>query len=180
MENKKPKVAIYTRVSTSEQSCENQIPELLAYCQREGLEVFKIYKDEGISGAKASRPGLDAMLQDMRARKFSRIVVWKLDRLGRSLVNAVQVMRECDNLGVKVISTTQGINTDTPTGKFICNVLFSFAEMELEMIRERSKLGQERARKLGKPIGKRGRDKRQRRKSGYLLRWARQREAVTV
>ena len=77
------KVALYLRVSTSEQTTLNQELELKSYCERNEMEIYKIYKDEGVSGAKTSRPELDMMMQDMRKKEFDAVVVWKLDRLGR-------------------------------------------------------------------------------------------------
>src|SRR3989344_3517196 len=88
------KAAVYLRVSTSEQTTLNQELELKSYCKREGFDIFEIYKDEGVSGAKTSRPALDKMLKDMREKKFEAIIVWKFDRLGRSTKHLLQVLEE--------------------------------------------------------------------------------------
>lgn len=156
-----------------DQTTLNQELELLSYCEREGYEVYEIYKDEGISGSKTSRPQLDAMLQAMREKRFDAIIVWKFDRLGRSTAHLLQVLEELKNKGVRLIATSQSIDTDTPMGKFFFTILSGFAEMEREMITERIKLGLERRKKQGKKLGRPSgsQDKKYRRKSGYYNRW---------
>jgi DNA invertase Pin-like site-specific DNA recombinase len=167
------KVAIYVRVSTSDQTTLNQELELLEYCKRNDYEVLKIFKDEGVSGVKTSRPQLDLMLQDMRNKLFDAIIVWKFDRLGRSTAHLLQVLEELKNKNVRLIATSQNIDTSTPMGKFFFTILSGFAEMEREMIKERIKLGLERRRKQGKVVGRQkgARDKKRRKRSGYVNRW---------
>jgi DNA invertase Pin-like site-specific DNA recombinase len=167
------KVAIYLRVSTRDQTTLNQELELKEYCERNNYEIYKIYKDEGISGAKTSRPQLDLMLQDMRNKSFDAVVVWKFDRLGRSTAHLLQVLEEMKNKGVRLIATSQNIDTETPMGKFFFTILSGFAEMERAMIRERINLGLERRMKQGKRLGrpKGSKDKKYRKKSGYYLRY---------
>jgi DNA invertase Pin-like site-specific DNA recombinase len=166
------KAAIYLRVSTQDQTTLNQELELKAYCNREGYEVFKLYQDEGVSGSKTSRPQLDLMLQDMRSRLFDVIVVWKFDRLGRSTQHLLQVLEELQNKGIRLIATSQSIDTATPMGKFFFTILAGFAEMEREIIRERIKLGLERRKKQGFSLGRQqgARDKGQRKRLGYFQR----------
>ncbi|MFA6023102.1 MAG: recombinase family protein [Candidatus Pacearchaeota archaeon] len=172
MENKKI-CAIYTRVSTNDQTTLNQELELKAYCERESYEIFKVYKDEGVSGVKTSRPQLDIMLQDMRNKCFDTIIVWKFDRLGRSTQHLLQVLEELKNKEVRLIATSQNIDTFSPMGKFFFTILASFGEMEREVLKERIKLGLERrkkeGKKLGRPIG--SKDKKYRNKGGYYLRY---------
>jgi DNA invertase Pin-like site-specific DNA recombinase len=167
------KAALYLRVSTMEQTTLNQELELKKYCERENFEVYKIYKDEGISGIKTTRPALDSMLQDMRNKLFEAIIVWKFDRLGRSTAHLLQVLEELKNRNIRLIATSQNIDTDTPMGKFFFIILSGFAEMERELIRERIKLGLERRRKEGKPMGRRlgSKDKGYRKKGGYYSRY---------
>lgn len=167
------KVALYLRVSTTDQTTLNQELELKEYCKRSNHEIVEIYKDEGISGAKTSRPELDRMLQDMRQKRFEGIVVWKFDRLGRSTSHLLQVLQELQNKGVSLIATSQNIDTNTPMGKFFFTILSGFAEMEREIITERIKLGLERRRKEGKPLGraKGSKDKDKRKRLGYFERW---------
>src|SRR3989344_653893 len=103
------KVAIYLRVSTLEQTTLNQELELKAYCERNNYEIYKIYKDEGASGAKTYRPQLDLMLIDMRNKLFDAVIVWKFDRLGRSTSHLLQVLEELKNKNVRLIATSQNI-----------------------------------------------------------------------
>jgi len=167
------KAAIYTRVSTNDQTNENQLIELRKFCQNNNYEISVEYSDT-ISGTKSSRPELDKMLVAMREKKFEAVIVWKFDRLGRSTSHLLQVLEELKNKGVRLIATSQNIDTETPMGKFFFTILSGFAEMEREMIVERINLGLSRAKSQGKVLGRRAgsKDKGRRRKSGYLLRWA--------
>jgi len=168
------KAAIYLRVSTLEQTTLNQELELKGYCERNQIEIYDIYKDEGVSGSKTSRPELDRLLQDIRNRCFDVVIVWKFDRLGRSTAHLLQVLEELKNKGIRLIATSQNIDTLTPMGKFFFTILSGFAEMEREIIRERILLGLERRKKQGHKLGRpRGsKDKKYRKKSGYYNRWA--------
>ncbi len=172
----KMKSALYLRVSTAEQTTLNQEIELKRYCKNNDITIYKIYKDEGISGSKTSRPQLDLMLQDMRKKLFDSIICWKFDRLGRSTAHLLQVLEELRNKNIRLIATSQNIDTSTPMGKFFFTILSGFAEMEREMIRERIKLGLARAKKQGKTLGrhKGSKDKKRRRTSGYVNRWLKQ------
>lgn len=174
------KVAIYVRVSTNDQTTLNQELELKKYCDRENYELYKIYKDQGVSGAKTSRPALDEMLRDMRNRRFEAIICWKFDRLGRSTSHLLNVLEELKNKNVRLIATSQAIDTETPMGKFFFTILSGFAEMEREMIKERIKLGLERAKKQGKALGRRSgsKDKVRRRRSGYVNRWLKEKNKM--
>jgi len=169
------RVAVYVRVSTADQTTLNQEIELKGYCERLDYEVFKVYKDEGVSGSKTSRPALDEMLKDMRQGYFKAILVWKFDRLGRSVSHLLQVLEEMNNKGIRLIATSQNIDTDTPQGKLFFTMLSAFAEFERELITERIKLGIERKKKdgfkWGRPKG--AKDKGgTRNKAGYWTRWA--------
>jgi DNA invertase Pin-like site-specific DNA recombinase len=170
------KVALYLRVSTFDQTSLNQELELKSYCERNSYEIFKIYKDEGVSGTKTSRPELNKMLQDMRTKKFDAVIVWKFDRLGRSTSHLLQVLEEMKNKGIRLIATSQNIDTETSQGKFFFTILAGFAEMERGMIIERINLGLKRARSEGKILGRPSgsKDTKRRRLSGYLLRWQRE------
>ena len=168
------KAALYLRVSTADQTTMNQELELKKYCERESLEIYNIYKDEGVSGSKTTRPELDKMLTDMRERKFEVIVVWKFDRLGRSTSHLLQVLQELNNRNVRLIATSQSIDTSTPMGKFFFTILAGFAEMEREIITERIKLGLARRKSQGKKLGRMegSKDKGSRKRLGYYERWA--------
>ncbi len=168
------KAALYLRVSTREQTTQNQDILLTEYCERNNIEIYKKYVDHGISGAKTSRPQLDIMLQDMRKKLFDSIICWKLDRLGRSTQHLLQILQELQNQKIRLVCTDMNIDTDTAQGKFFFTVVGAFAELEREIIIERINVGLDRARKqnkkLGRPMG--SKDKGRRRKAGYISRWA--------
>ena len=116
------RVALYCRVSTSDQRCETQLKELREYVERQpGWEIYKEYVDSGFSGAKASRPALDALMKDASKKKFNAVVVYKLDRFGRSVLNLSQSLAALDTYGVRFISTSQGLDTDSsnPTSRLL-------------------------------------------------------------
>ena len=151
---KTQKVAIYVRVSTSGQTVENQERELLAHCQRQGWQVFKVYRDEGFSGAVADRPALKEMMNDARLGRFNLLVVWKIDRLARSISHLLEVLTELKGLGIGFVSLTEAINTETAQGRMIANFLGSIAEFERELVVERVKSGMARAAAAGVRIGR--------------------------
>lgn len=168
--------AIYARVSTKEQSVETQLLPVREYCLRNAFEVTAEYKDEGVSGAKGSRPQLDLMLRDMRKGKFETIIVYKLDRLGRSLSHLLNLLSEFRNRKIRLISVSDNLDTvnDNPMSRAFWQLLGVFAEFERELIRERVQAGLERAKKEGKRLGrpKGAKDSRKRSVSGYVLRYA--------
>jgi DNA invertase Pin-like site-specific DNA recombinase len=149
------KIAIYARVSTSDQTCEQQLHELRTYVSQRGWPTATEYVDT-ISGSKDSRPALNRLLADSRSRKVDCIVVTKLDRWGRSMSHLVASIQELEALGVRFIAPSQGIDTDhsNPTSKLMLNLLASFAEFERGLIIERTKAGQARARREGKVFGR--------------------------
>lgn len=167
------KIAIYVRVSTADQTTLNQELELKDYCKRMNYEIFNIYKDEGVSGSKTSRPELDKMLQDMRLKKFDAILVWKLDRLGRSLQHLLQILEELKDKEIRLICLDLNMDTGTAQGKLFFSLVGAFSEFEREIIRERINLGLARARKQGKHLGrpKGAKDKGRRKKGGYFMRY---------
>ena len=173
------RVAIYARVSTADQTNENQLIELRKFCQNNNYEITAEYSDT-ISGTKSSRQELDKMLMAMRNKEFEAVVCWKFDRIGRSTFHLLQVLEEMKNKGIRLIATSQNIDTETSQGKFFFTILAGFAEMEREMIVERINLGLQRARKegktLGRPVG--AGDKGRRVRSGYFLRWANEKVMV--
>ena len=136
------KVAIYARVSTIDQDCSLQVAELRSYCVARGWEVFDEYVDS-ISGAKSSRPGRDKLMKDARARRVDAVVVWKLDRWGRSLADSVITLQELAAAGVRFICTTQGLDTDNsnPMGRAMLGMLQVFAQFERDLIHERVNAG---------------------------------------
>ena len=164
-------VAIYCRVSTQDQSMEVQRESCTNYCISKGW-TYQVY-EEIISGAKSTRPKLDIMLQDIRANKFKAVLVWKLDRLGRSTIHLIQLIEEFRNRGVDFISVTQGINTNDPMGRFFLTVMAGIAELEREFIKERTIKRLETLKRQGKRLGRPpgAKDKKLRKKGGYYLRY---------
>jgi DNA invertase Pin-like site-specific DNA recombinase len=158
------KVAIYTRVSKSDQDVTVQQKLCTEYCSRMGYQVYSIYTDEGVSGMKDSRPQFDQLLKDMRALKFECIVVSKLDRIGRSLQHILALFTEFTNRGCHFIAVTQSIDTSSAVGKFQLQMLGAMAEFERNLISERTR----EALKYAKNVGKRGPDKKQRKKRGVV------------
>ena len=155
-------VAIYVRVSTADQNQELQLRELQEYATRHQWEIATVYHDT-ISGSSASRPGLNLLMDDARARKLDTVLCWKLDRFGRSLLDCLANLRELDSHGVRFIATTQALDTDNrnPASKFLLHVSGAAAEFERELIRERSKAGRTRylqdfiAGRVGKTVASR-------------------------
>jgi DNA invertase Pin-like site-specific DNA recombinase len=147
------RAAIYARVSTSDQTPDNQLLPLRAFCAARGWTVTE-YTDHGVSGAKETRPALDAMLKAARGRKLDVIAVTKLDRLARSVHHLLTMARELDALGVALVCTDQQIDSTTPTGRFLFTTLGAVAELEKDLIRERVVAGMQRARAQGKHMGR--------------------------
>jgi DNA invertase Pin-like site-specific DNA recombinase len=137
------RAAIYARVSTADQNCEMQLRELREYCSRRKWEVVEQFVDTGFSGAKASRPELNRLKRDARQRRFDVVLVWKLDRWGRSVSDSIAGIPELVSLGVRFIAVTQNIDTDesNPMARFLLHIMAAFAELEREMIRERVNAG---------------------------------------
>lgn len=148
------KVALYLRVSTTQQTVENQRLELEKYCQRQDWVIAKTYNDTGISGSKSDRPALNEMLQDAAKGKFSVLVVWKIDRLARSTTDLLNILLTLKNYGVDFCSTTQAIDTTTSMGRMIMVFLGAIAEFERDTIIERVNAGLSRARANGVKLGR--------------------------
>jgi len=150
------KTAIYARVSTADQTCEVQLRELRDYVARRGWEPATEYVDSGISGAKASRPALDRLMGAAARREFDCILVWKLDRFGRSVLHLSQQLAALTTYGVRFIAVSQGLDTDAsnPSSRLLLTVLAGVAEFERELIRERTISGVRAARARGKALGR--------------------------
>jgi DNA invertase Pin-like site-specific DNA recombinase len=168
------KVAIYYRVSTADkQDIGMQQKAVRDYCSRESVEIIQEYSDVGVSGKKESRPEFDRLLNDMRNKSFDCIVVYKLDRIGRSLSHLVKLFEEFSKRDIKFISVTQSINTITPEGRMFLHMLMVLAEYERELTISRINSGLDRVRAEGRLLGrpKGSTDKKRRRTSGYINRW---------
>ena len=151
------RAALYIRVSTlNAQTTDNQRLELQSAAERHGWRVVEVYADEGISGAKGreKRPGFDRMLKASVRREFDVIMAWSVDRLGRSLQDLVAFLSEIHAKGVDLYLHQQGIDTTTPSGKAMFQMMGVFAEFERAMIRERVLAGLKRARAKGKKLGR--------------------------
>lgn len=150
------RVAIYTRVSTDHQTTENQERELRGVAERMGWEIVRVYRDEGVSGAKSrkERPSFDEMCGDAARRRFDLVMAWSVDRLGRSLQDLVGFLSELHALGIDLFLHQQGIDTTTPAGKAMFQMMGVFAEFERSMIRDRVKSGLDRAKAEGKRLGR--------------------------
>lgn len=167
------KSAVYIRNSTSEdkQNPKTQENPLVEYCKNKGFE-YDIFQ-EFASGSRESRPELDKMLKGIRQGLYDKVIVWRLDRLGRNLKHLLQLIEEFKNKNVKFVSLTEGFDTTTIQGELFFSIAGAFAQFERALIRERINAGLKRAvaenKKLGRPFG--SKDKKRRRKSGYYLRW---------
>ena len=148
------RIATYSRVSTLNQDTDMQTRELREYCARRGWELVHEYVDEGVSGAKESRPALNSLMLDARKRRFDVIAVWKFDRMARSVTHLLRVLEEFRSLGIEFISLSESIDTSTPTGKMVFTVLGAVAELERSLISERVRAGLRNARAKGKTLGR--------------------------
>jgi DNA invertase Pin-like site-specific DNA recombinase len=150
------RVALYGRVSTAHQSSDNQLQELERVASTRGWNVVRTFRDDGISGAKGrdERPALDALLKAAARREIDLIAVWSIDRLGRSLQHLVTVVNDLQALGVGLFIYQQQLDTTTPSGKLCFSMFGAFAEFERNLIRERVRVGLERAKKNGVKLGR--------------------------
>ena len=148
------RVALYARCSTAEQSTNLQLHGLREYAALRKFEVFAEYVDQGVSGSRARRPGLDRLMADAQRRRFDGVLVWKLDRLGRSLRHLLTLLGELEELRVRFVSLDDGIDTSTAVGRLFMQMRGAFAEYELAQIRERTKAGVAAARRRGKRLGR--------------------------
>jgi DNA invertase Pin-like site-specific DNA recombinase len=150
------RAALYLRVSTTGQTVENQRRELRTAAKRHGWQVVAVFEDAGISGAKGreDRPGLNALIAGIARREFDIVAAWSVDRLGRSLQGLMTLLGEIHAKRVDLYLHQQGIDTTTPAGKALFQMVGVFAEFERAMIRERVMAGLARAREQNKPLGR--------------------------
>jgi DNA invertase Pin-like site-specific DNA recombinase len=153
---KAKRAAIYVRVSTDEQSVENQEAELRATAEHMGHEIVAVYRDKGFSGAKGrnGRPGFNAMHRDAARRRFDMVMAWSVDRLGRSLQDLVAFLSELHALKIELYLHQQGLDTTTPAGKAMFQMMGVIAEFERTLIQERVRAGMARAKREGKHVGR--------------------------
>lgn len=168
--NKRP-WALYCRVSTRDQHPEAQRKELEDYARMKGLPFVTLME---VQSSRKTRPVKEEILRGLRSGKYAGVVVWKLDRWGRSMDELVLEFNMFIEHHIKFVSLRDDINLDTAMGRFVAHVLSAFAAFERDLIRERTLLGLEEAERRGKRPGRPAgsKDKRPRRKSGYYLRYA--------
>ena len=150
------RIALYLRVSTADQTIENQRRELEAVAARHGWDVVAVFKDEGISGTKGrdKRPGFDRLCRGIARKEFDQVAAWSVDRLSRSLQDLIGFLGELRAKSIDLYLHQQGLDTATPAGKAMFQMLGVFAEFERAMIVERVKAGLSRARSQGKRLGR--------------------------
>jgi DNA invertase Pin-like site-specific DNA recombinase len=146
-------VALYARVSTADQNAETQLTALRRYCEAKGWAVAAEYVDT-VSGTVADRPRLSAMMEPASLRKVDAVLVWKFDRLFRSVQHMMTALDQFRTMGVDFVSVTECIDTTTPAGRFVYTLLAAVGEFEKDLIRERTRAGLARARAEGKRIGR--------------------------
>src|SRR5258707_6769437 len=137
------RTALYARVSTSDkgQDPEMQLRELREHCQRRGWEIVGEFVDVGVSGSKDSRPQLNRLLAAAHRRQCDAVLVWKLDRFGRSLKHLVNALAEFESLGVAFISLKESLDLTTPAGRLMFGIISAMAEFERDLIRVRVRVG---------------------------------------
>ena len=156
MATKTTRAALYLRVSTDQQTVENQRIALQQVAERRGWQVVAEYADEGISGAKDrhGRPGLDKLLRDASKGRFDVLMVWSIDRLGRSAATVTAALDELRDVGATIYADKEGMDGTTAHGRAMLQMAAVFGELERAMIRERVNAGLDRARKAGKALGR--------------------------
>lgn len=151
------KVALYMRVSTTDQHCEVQARELHEYCQRRGWDITHEFLDDGISGSnKKKRPALEKLMADASQHRFDAVLVWKLDRFGRTVLQLTEGISRLRSAGVRFLAVSQNLDTDSsnPASGLLFHVLAAIAEFERELLIERTNSGIAHARAMGKTLGR--------------------------
>ena len=150
------RAAVYARVSTSKgaQDPEMQLSEAREYAACRGFQITKEYVDAGVSGCRESRPALNDLMADAARRRFDAVLVWKLDRFGRSLKHLVNALEQLDSLGVSFISLHDNLDFTTPSGRLMFQIIAAMAEFERALIQERVRAGLRNARAKGKRLGR--------------------------
>jgi site-specific DNA recombinase len=171
------KVAIYCRVSTDQQELEQQIESCKKFCEYKQFE-YTLFSDIG-SGKNMNRVNFLDMLKRIRSREFEGIVVFRFDRLGRNAREVVTLFEEFESKGIQVFSLNENIDTSSPVGRAIRDIIIRLAQLERENISEATKQRLQALKSLGKRLGRPtgSKDKNARKKSGYFLRWINKRGA---
>ena len=166
------KTAIYCRVSTDKQELDQQIDSCKKFCDYKGM-TYDIFTDIG-SGKNMDRKGFQDMLSKARVKEYEAVVVFRFDRLGRNAREVVTLFEEFENKGIQIYSLNENIDTTNPIGRAVRDIIIRLAQLERENISEATKQRLQALKNLGKKLGrpKGSKDKKDRRKSGYLLRYA--------
>ena len=151
------KVVLYWRVSTLDQTIDNQLIELRDHCSKMGWEVVKEYADEGLSGtlSRDKRPALNPLIKDAYRKRFDTVVCWDISRIGRSMKEMILFLSDMKDRGIGICSVRQGFDTSTSMGEIMFQFVGILSSWEREMIRERTLAGLERAKSQGKTLGRR-------------------------
>ena len=147
------RAALYMRVSTLDQHPETQLYDLRQMAEQRGYRISEEYTDT-ISGTKARRPGLDAMMRDARRGQFDVVLVWASDRIARSVKHFLDVLDELNRLNIEFISFREQIDTGGPLGRAVVIIIGAIAELERSLIVERVRAGMRRAKLEGRHIGR--------------------------
>src|SRR5262249_16926793 len=149
------RVALYARGSTlNGQDPEVQLRELREYCDRRSFTVVEEYLDKGVSGSKDFRPALNRLMNGAKQRQFDAVLVWKLDRFGRSLRHLVNALAELEAVGVGLVSLRDNLDLSTPLGRLMFQIIGAMAEFERALTVERVKAGLQHARSKGRRLGR--------------------------
>ena len=148
------RVAIYARVSTTDQSTDSQLLDLRRYVSERGWHLHREYTDNGVSGTKDNRPALNELMAEAKKRRFGVVLVWRFDRFARSTKHLSLALEEFRNLGVDFVSYQENIDTSSPLGSAIFTIISAVAQLERDIIAERVKAGLRRAKENGKKLGR--------------------------
>ena len=152
--HEQPKVFLYLRVSTNDQNVESQKFALLDYCSKQGLQNYELFIDQGISGAKESRPALNEMMARVEKQECSQVIVFSFSRFARSVSHLLKALQQFKENRVRFVSTTEQLDTNSPMGLALFTILGALAQMEREIIRNRVIAGLQNAKAKGKRIGR--------------------------
>ena len=153
MDGKPTRAAIYARVSTNEQTAENQLLDLRRYATERGWTEEE-FVDTGISGTVASRPALDRLMNAVKKRQVDVVLVWRFDRFARSVKHLLLTLEELRALGIGFVSFQENVDTSSPLGQAIFTIIAAMAQLERDLIVDRVKAGLRRAKAQGKTLGR--------------------------
>lgn len=149
-----PRIGLYCRVSTDEQSTSNQLRELQAYCVARGWQNITVFEDSDVSGTKTSRPEFDRMLAAAKAGGLDVVMVWRFDRASRSTLHLLELMNDLREWGVDFVSLREQIDTSTATGKLMFTMIAAFAQFERDVISDRTRSAMQKLKAEGKQCGR--------------------------